>query len=182
MMPHLVLVLHIALADRVAWVEQRAIAGLVSLPKLAGMYAVIGVSLLLCADLWNVASRFHRWVPQHAPSADYEFLTDSMGQYDVVIADPYSSWIVPTFGGKVVATLHPQAFVKSHDDRRQDLDRFFNAETEQHERDAIIGKYSARYILIDRRRVDVSDEFMESLKKLGKILHVRGDITLLEVN
>ena len=181
MMPSLVLVLHIALADRVAYVEHRAISGAVKLRNLMAMYIVVGASLLMCADLWNVSSRFRHWIPEQDPNADYEFLEDYIGQYDVVISDLHSSWIVPTFGGRVVAVPHPQAFVDSHDIRRQDLDRFFSDDTTQSEREAIIKRYTGRFLLINRRNIDISNEFMEHVRQLGETVYKRGDITLIAI-
>ncbi|QDU41942.1 hypothetical protein Mal52_03970 [Symmachiella dynata] len=179
MMPSLVLVLHITLADRVAYIEQRALSGAVKLRNLMAMYIVVGASLLMCADLWNVSSRFHHWIPEHDPNAEYEFLGDYVGQYDVVLSDLKSSWIAPTFAGRVVAVPHPQAFVDSHEIRRQDLDRFFRGDTPQTERETILKKYSGRFILINRRNNDVSIEFMEQVRQLGDAVYERGDITLI---
>jgi len=50
-------------------------------------------------------------------------------QDELVLADIEPSWIIPTLGGKVVATDHPLAFVPDWYIRKWQVMEFFNPET-----------------------------------------------------
>ena len=77
-----------------------------------------------------------------------EFLRDTIEPDSVVLANLDTSWIIPTFGAKVIALLHPHAFIDDLDRRRQDLETFFTAGVLKSERDRIIKRYQVLYLLL----------------------------------
>ena len=74
-------------------------------------------------------------------------------QYNVIISDISTSWRIPTYGRKVIAGIHAQAFIKDHDERKHDLVTFFNETSDNGKRAKIIRKYNASYILIDKSKI-----------------------------
>lgn len=112
----------------------------------------------------------------------YLFLSRFTGQYDVVLSDISSSWVVPTFGGKVVAAIHPLAFVSDHDVRRSDLDSFFNRETVFAEREQIIQKYNATYLLLRKLKKLSWQHMRQSFIPYGRIVFENDSFILISLN
>jgi hypothetical protein len=77
------------------------------------------------------------------------FLATSVPQDAVVVTDLDTGWYVPAFGGKVIASRHPVAFVPDHAARIADVKRFFDASATRPERDAIVRRYGARFLIVD---------------------------------
>ena len=69
----------------------------------------------------------------------------------VVFADIETSWFIPSFGAKVVAADHPLAFVKDAEQRSQDVVTFFEPQTTIQERSALLKKYQAKYLLLNKQ-------------------------------
>ncbi len=78
----------------------------------------------------------------------------------LVLSDMNTSWKVPTFGGKVIASLHPQAFILDTFERQQDIDIFFNAQTNKDQRLKLISKYKPHFLLLDLH--NASTNFIEN--------------------
>ena len=82
------------------------------------------------------------------------FLTGIVDRNDLVISDLQTSWLIPTFGGRVIAAQHPLAFVPDQLERQKDLEIFFSAETSQEARLNVLRKYKPKYLLLDWRSVN----------------------------
>jgi hypothetical protein len=109
------------------------------------------VALAAPLSLTPLRETLQRAFVHQAPTyQSYLFLPRLTAQYDVVFSDIRSSWIVPTFGGKVVATGNPLPFVPDQDVRRSDVDRFFSREATLVQRQEIIQKYNANYLLLKK--------------------------------
>lgn len=95
-----------------------------------------------------------------------EFLRGHIEPGSVVLANLETSWIIPTFGAKVVALLHPHAFIEDLDRRSQDLAEFFSTGTPRAQRARTIEHYGVRYILLSKARdpawQEISDQFASS--------------------
>lgn len=78
------------------------------------------------------------------------FITRFLQQNDVVISDIQTSWMIPSFGGKVVAALHPLPFVPDHAIRTEDLIRFFSSESTDTERAHIQQKYQPKFLVLNK--------------------------------
>jgi hypothetical protein len=76
--------------------------------------------------------------------------------------------------------MHVQAFVPDYETRLQDLDRFFDDATSVEERNSIIRKYGARYILVNRYVLD--SEISESLESMGKVTYSNGWLFLIDLS
>jgi hypothetical protein len=79
-----------------------------------------------------------------------EFIARFLQPNDVVISDIHTSWMIPSFGGKVIAALHPLAFVSDHPVRTADLLQFFNDDATEIERARIQKKYQPKYLVINK--------------------------------
>ena len=93
-------------------------------------YGILCILFLWGAARWDYSGFFH------------------VGILKFVLANLDTSWIIPTFGAKVIALLHPHAFIDDLDRRRQDLETFFTAGVLKSERDRIIKRYQVLYLLL----------------------------------
>ncbi len=82
------------------------------------------------------------------------FLTGIVDRNDLVISDLQTSWLIPTFGGRVIAAQHPLAFVPDQLARQKDLETFFSEETSKQVRLDLLKKYKPKYLLLDWRGVN----------------------------
>jgi hypothetical protein len=118
----------------------------------------------------------------HPPAyKNYLFLSRFAGQYDVVLSDIKSSWILPTFGGKVVAAIHPLAFVPDHDTRRSDLDSFFNRKTAFAERQRILQKYNTNYLLLKKSEKSIWRDLQQSFMTQGRVVFESDSFILISL-
>jgi hypothetical protein len=91
-----------------------------------------------------------RGAPKGAPLTErYDFLHEMVGQYDVVMADDWTSWVIPSFSGKVVAFLRSNPLLRDNEQRRLDHRVFFAPETTSESRRNLIKKYDVSYILLN---------------------------------
>lgn len=77
------------------------------------------------------------------------FIKDHIASNQLVLSDLQTSWLIPTFNGKVIAALHPQAFIPDALVRQQDINIFFNENTTNDERMVIINKYHPEFLLLN---------------------------------
>jgi hypothetical protein len=129
-------------------------------------------------------STLSRALPEQLPTyKPYLFLSRFTSQYDVVLSDIRSSWIVPTFGGKVVAVDpdHPLAFVPDQDIRKLDLDRFFNEEAAFGERQQIIQKYKANYLLLSKSELVNWQGLQQSFVPQGQVVFESDKFVLISL-
>jgi hypothetical protein len=81
---------------------------------------------------------------------DLAFISTFAKQDELVLADVEPSWIIPTLGGKVVATDHPLAFVPDWYIRKWQVMEFFNPATTTERRIEIYKKYDPNFLLIKK--------------------------------
>ena len=162
-MPFLVLPLHISLAEWVVDQERkRFLAGSVGWygPARVQMFvagALIVTSIFAAPGLVRTVPR--GWLPPAVrgdprldrPSEVFGVLKPVLADDDIVIAPGDISFIIPTFGGKVV-TSRPHPFVRDGAQRGRDVARFFSTRDEA-ELTAILTKYGITKIVLDRRSV-----------------------------
>jgi hypothetical protein len=100
------------------------------------------------------------------------FLSTTIKQNDLVISDLQTSWLIPTFGGRVIAAQHPLAFVPDQLERKKDLEIFFDEKTNATKREKIIKKYKPKYYFIEASKPFVlTQEMMYSTKEKMIVLH-----------
>ncbi len=69
---------------------------------------------------------------------------------DVVLSDIYTSWSIPIFtGAKIVALMHTPPHVTDNIVRRKDIELFYNPETSNQKRKAILKKYGVTHIVLN---------------------------------
>lgn len=86
----------------------------------------------------------------------------------VVFSDIETSWLVPSFGGKVIGALHVQAYVADDEQRRVELIDFFSRETSAIERQTIIQKYKPDYFLIDKLTIKEWEKILNQVDSFSK--------------
>jgi hypothetical protein len=156
---YIVLLLHITIAEHLCMLESRA-HGLHALRWCRQLVVPATVTAMaLSLALTPLKSTLaHALLQQPSTYKSYLFLSRFTGQYDVVLSDIDTSWMVPTFGGKVIASRKPLAFIPDQYARRFDLLRFFNGEASLEEREQTIHKYKANHVLINKSKsVDWQD-------------------------
>jgi hypothetical protein len=174
---YIVLLLHVTIAENLSMLEYRRRNAnrfqLLTVP-------VIIMVLLLFLSMRPLGGTLWRALPTRPSTYEsYLFLPQFTRQYDVVLSDIESSWIVPAFGGKVVATALPLAFVPDQDVRRADLNRFFNGETLHEEREQIIQKYKANYLLLRKRDGGNWHNLQQSFMPQGQVMFKSDSFVLI---
>lgn len=178
MLPMLMIILQLAIGWGLATAEKalatfkpkQALASRAAMGALVLGILLFGVNPTTIDRLRNLARRM-------APAyREYTFLSLT-GQYEVVAADLVTSLRVSALGGKVVASLHPLAFISDHQQRRELLGRFFATDTPDTERRAFLARYGADYILLDRSQQP--SPLFETLSRLGEPIHDDGRFALL---
>lgn len=94
----------------------------------------------------------------------------------VTMATASTGWPVPTFGGRIVDPLHPQAFVADLGRRHQDVERFFAPSTPTAVRRTLLCRYRAAWILLRQGEADPAQ-----LAGVAVVVGRRGLYTLMRV-
>jgi len=83
---------------------------------------------------------------------------------------------VPAITGRIVATLHPLAFVgEANRNRRNDVIAFFDPATPAQFRQEVLGRYCVSFLLLPPAGPSVAS----GLEELGTVRHVDGPFTLV---
>ena len=124
-------------------------------------HALIVLMLLISVGIWlrqnssrilTIGNSIYlgRTISSEIIYKDLAFISMFTKQDDLVLADVEPSWIIPTLGGKVVATDHPLAFVPDWYIRKWQVMEFFNPETTAVRRIEIYKKYAPDFLLIKK--------------------------------
>lgn len=93
----------------------------------------------------------HRPVFNQVLYKDYSLLQNSIPAGSIIFANVDVSWLLPSFGGKVIVSDHPLAFVSDAGQRREDSKLFFSSNTSPSVRRDLLVKYRADYVLLDKK-------------------------------
>jgi len=180
-LPVLVLALHLVAADFAARMEAawRSQGTPLSNSQRAGGWLLAAVVLFCAARFTPEVIRPFRDSPRFP--ARYEPLTRWVGENDVVVADLVTSWYLPAYCGKVVASIHPLAFVPDQRERGEDLRRFFHPKAGLELRRSVIARQGARFVLLDRTEVDLPPGAEAAYRELGRVVHEQHPLVLIEV-
>ncbi|MDT7603274.1 MAG: hypothetical protein QOF61_1271 [Acidobacteriota bacterium] len=179
---YVVLLLHVTIAERLAALEARvgALRPASALQRLIVPACV--VIFTLCLSFEPLRDTFERARPDGQPDYKaYLFLSQYTGQYEVVLSDLQTSWMVPTFGGKIVAMLHAAAFVPDQGVRRSDVDHFFSAEATPEDRQRIIEKYGVRYLLLNKSSQANWQELQREFAPTGRLAFENDKFVLISL-
>ncbi len=147
-------------------------------------FALIGVLVLMGfvavnSDNYSTLNRAYLGLQGSRHSyAEFERVGGMIDQDAVVLADPEQSWMMPTFGGKVIASSHPLYWIEDHTRRREDLERFFSEDAELSERRDIIQRYTVDYIFVDRQKVLHPEVYAD----FGQTVYASDDYTLVALH
>jgi hypothetical protein len=92
------------------------------------------------------------------------------------MASTRTGWEVPTYGGRIVAALHPQAFVPDLARREADVGTFFDPATRTAARRRLLCRYAAGYVLVKQDDGGVEPQ---ALAGLGRTVRAVGPYVLL---
>ena len=176
---YIVLLLHIVIAEHISLLESKLHEFHRSswFARLVVPVSVTAIAVILFFK--PLKFTLDKALRDHPPTyKHYQFLSEFTGQYEVVLADILTSWMVPTFGGKIVATEHPLAFVPDYDVRRHDVERFFNKESELAERQQIVQKYKATYLLLKKSQ---GQHLMQGTMPEGRIVFESDSFVLISL-
>ena len=179
----LVFLLQFEIAKSLAELESRLSARRAASSWLLVTAASLVVCLLLSARSLVNAARDIRWGER--TDAGYAFLGRNVGQYDVMMSDLRTGWIAASFGGKLVSSQHPLAFVSESEQqaRRADVKTFFDAASSQAQRARILGRYRVSYLLAPRRSATDSMVVSEgALRAFGVVTHEDDRFLLVRLN
>jgi hypothetical protein len=97
---------------------------------------------------------------------DLLFIPEHTSSGAVVFADAKTSWILPSFNVKIVVSDLPLAFVADDEQRRQDVQSFFEPNTGWLIRQSLVQKYRAKYLLLSKR---INSDWAQILKQFVDI-------------
>ena len=119
--------------------------------------------------------------PRHPVAPALAFIEQRVGSDDVVLADLGTSWMVPAYAGKTVASRRPLYWIADHEMRRRDTRRFFEVATSAGERLDILRRWDARFVLLDVRRTPAANALVTSLAP-ARVVATSGPFLLLETH
>jgi len=147
----------------------------------AFLLLIIVISVAINVKIARPTSVVSRGAPVGGPlPARYAFLKDIVEPYDVVLADDQTSWVIPSFSGKVVAFLRSNPLLPDIDERRRDHETFFSPESNLETREFIIRKYGVDFILLNLQFLDPS--WVPEMEKLGVRVYETDQLILYKTN
>ena len=183
-----ILLLHVIAANGLTRFEfglQKTYINTIKIYHLLLIYALLALSLnwlpstvTRLLTIGNQISKNKSFVNQISYK-NLVFIKNFINPDQLVLADIETSWLVPTFGGKVIAALHPQAFVPDTFDRQRDLNMFFSTDTNKEQRIEMIHKYRPQFLLLDLSKPTTSQierdlhQFIEPINSNDQYLLLR---------
>ncbi|MFH1413981.1 MAG: hypothetical protein ABIG56_03965 [Candidatus Omnitrophota bacterium] len=188
--------LHLAIAYKFREWElfsSSTIKGALSCKTDSNLLKLVFIGLFVCALTYNLnlARRdyFRHFVTLkdkkvifHKPDWEdvvnkFSYFENEIGTYDVVISDLKTSWVLPTFSGKVVSFLKGNPLIKDRYERKRDNIRFFEKDTTKKEREELLEKYNVSFILLNPRYVE--EDIFADIKKLGSTVAEKDGLVLI---
>ena len=84
------------------------------------------------------------------PNAMQLELKNYLSDKDVVLSDIYSSWAIPVYtGAKIIALFHTSPHVNNNLERIEAVETFYDLETSNQSRKAILNKYNITHVLLN---------------------------------
>jgi hypothetical protein len=111
----------------------------------------------------------------------YSFLCNQVNPDDIILADHSTSWYIPSFSGKVIASKHPLYWVDDIDTRRTDVAQFFKKNTSDTVRCEIIKKYHPDYLLLNKYEVQLDSLTLNWLQKIGTKVYDADNLELFKL-
>jgi hypothetical protein len=148
----------------------------------------IGVLGFLIVQLGSVVREPHlarplieRLVGRHVERVSIRRRLDRLltpiGERDVVLSDPLTSWAVPSSRGRVVTPFHYELFTPDQPQRERDAASFFGEATAD-ERQRILDLYGVRWILLERSTL--APAVFSQLLDEAAVVGTDGSLTLMD--
>jgi len=179
--------------DPRSWPERlrRLASGQTSVAARAAPQALFGLLLIYCAvpEFLAIAREPYLARAYVAPILGkenkqlnlkhrFDVLLGPVGRRDVVLSDPVTSWPIPSSAGRIVYAIHPEWFVADESRRKADVDAFFTAGTTTARRIEILGRWSVKWIVLNRERV--ADDVFKMLYCEHAVVASDGDLVLMD--
>jgi hypothetical protein len=100
-------------------------------------------------------------------------LLKPVGEHDVVLSDLRTSWLIPSFNGRMVAANHYELFVPDQRKRWHDVLDFFTVGDSESHREQVVRQYNVRWIVLDRETMD-PNVFQALLRQRAVVGQVDG--------
>lgn len=160
-------------------------------PKITKLFQVIMLFLLMILASGSIASDIRRgmtimnsfWkdrpITNKITYKDFTFLSSMIRHDDTVIANIDNSYLIPSFGGKVIAIPTPVAFLSDIELRRKDINKFFSCDSMEVDKSEVIYKYKPNYLLLDKSSDKCIDKLVMQINKNIKSLKFENDRFIL---
>jgi len=102
-----------------------------------------------------------------------------VGENDVVLSDPQTSWLIPSVRGRIVAAIHYELFIPDQPQRMSDVENFFSADSTPSRRIELVKRYHVNWIVLDRRMID--PHVFDALLRPRAVIAQVGDFVLMDV-
>jgi hypothetical protein len=103
---------------------------------------------------------------------DLAQLLGPVKEHDVVLSDLETSWLIPSYDGRIVSGMHYELFIPDQRQRTQDVTEFFAGAGAQRQRQ-IVQQYGVRWIVLNRQIIG-SSEFDALLRPSAVVNKVDG--------
>lgn len=177
-LPFMILTLQLATADGVAALESSSALRrpLARAALCVGLVAVVAGPA--ARAIVRMAGRGLSNQLQTQRTADdlYAWLPSFVGRDTVVLAEVDAAWPIPAFAGRIVAALHPQAFVPDQGRREVDVRRALDPTTSVLAREEILRRYKVRFLLFGP-----STPAARELSMLGRVVYQDGTWILVDL-
>ena len=124
------------------------------------------------------ARLFHIRDLQVHPRPMMEKLLEPVGIHDVVLSDPQTSWIIPSFRGRIVGAIHFELFVPNQPQRLAAVEQFFSPTATNQQREQILREYDVKWIVLNRGLI--GDNLFNSLLHESAVVNRVGDLVLID--
>jgi hypothetical protein len=129
--------------------------------------------------LYKTLNPFENWSIDYYNK--YNFLRNVVGPDDIILSDPKSNWIIPTYNGKVISSIHPIYWINDINQRRMDIKSFFINANSDSTRKTIIQKYQPNYLLIDYTSVHFNYPTIKWLNSIGISVYKGHQLELIKI-
>jgi hypothetical protein len=117
------------------------------------------------------------------PWADYAALPlNGVTDHDLVLADEYSNYFIPSFGGKVLASHTPVYWLPDHPARRDAVRIFFEPDSNDSVRLEILKTWQPDFIFIDTPRVHLKPATIQFLKSRSTSVSLFNNFYIMKLN
>ncbi len=172
----MVLVLHLVAAEWFARLDIQSSAKVV--------HATVFYILILPFILFHSPHIIRNLIPGllDKPYKNLEFLNETIGDDNIIMTDTETMLYVPSYKGKVVASLYPPYWIPDNEQRMQDVRLFFSSSTQNDIRIAILKRRNISNIILKNDPEKVPDSVRDFSLSVSSVMYSNQDYVLLEVD